>query len=709
MANSFSPWLTSRFRGAGPGRAVFRRVALLLLVLAVGPGPAACRRPESAEEIDRPGAVEAVTGAHTRVVWAQETESLRDVFARGSRLRLMGYDSRDGVGERVILPGPAAIQKPLFTPDGEQVVYSVIEEDAAYIVDWDGSGRRRLAAGLAVATWRDPADGRDWVYLGREGAEQRGGLTFPRIVRAPLDDIAAEETVWTGGVIQMDSIQLSADGRRASGMLPWPHTGVAHFPGGGFERIGRGCWTALAPDNSYVMWTLDGAHRNLLLADTRGDDRWTINVSQAPEVDGHEIYHPRWSNHPLLMVMTGPYTIRAGGNNIRGGGPDVEIHIGRFSADRRSIEEWARVTDDDYLNLFPDLWIDPSIRPAAAFPDPSVEREADPAPAWPAVDDRLVYLWRNRDARNRVRAADGSVREYDPAPAGRARYGRYLDMDLRRGYFIEREAGAAVAEAVGKTGSLSFEAWLTPEGEPDGSATIWALGGEEGINAALTVEDGKLCLRWRPANRSEGLETSALADWEEARGARHLAVVLGEGEAKAYLDGAFAGRAPHSAIWNGEAIYFGGTPEAGTNWSGFMEGVALHGRVLSPDEIGRQAAAYRQLAADRSPGRVVTVRAELTEASAVPAPEDIKPYLRGLVVNEYRVVEVLDGELEAEEVLVAHWAIMDGRTLETARRRAGREYTMRIELYDERPELEGERLSMDTENLLLDTYYDIDS
>ncbi len=647
------------------------------------------------------------------MVWVQDTGELRDVFARGARLRLAGYDSRDGRGERVILPGPAPMQKPLFTPDGERVVYSVIGEDAAYIVNWDGTGHRRLADGLAVAAWRDPEDSRDWIYLGRDGDEQRGGLTFPRLVRAPLDEIDAEEEVWSGGVIQMDSIQLSADGRRASGMLPWPHTGVAHLPQGGFERIGRGCWTGMSPDNSYLMWALDGPHRNLLMADTRGGDRWTINVSRAPGVGGHEVYHPRWSNHPRLMVMTGPYTIRSGGNNIRGGGPDVEVHIGRFSPDRRSIEEWVRVSDNEYANFFPDLWVDPAARPAEVPAGPEREPDETPEARWPAVRDRLVFLWRNREADNRVETPDGGHRERDPRPAGRARYGRHLEMDLRRGYFVEPEAGRDLAESARETGAFTFEAWLTPAGKPDRAATIWALGGEDMIGAALRVEEGKLGLRWRGEGRTGEPEFLALAGWEEGDAPRHLAVVLGGGRTTAYLDGTAAGESPlpppHPSLWESEAIYFGGTGEAETNWPGLMEGVALHGRALAPEEVARQAADYRAEVEGRDAGRTVTVLAELTEASLVPSPEDIAPYERGLVLNEYRVLEVLEGELEEEEILAAHWVIMDGRTLKTARREIGGRYRLRLELYDNRPELEGERLSMDTENILLDTYYDIDS
>jgi len=687
--------------------------ALFLLLFCGLLAAGACRDPEAAARAEQQRSVEEVTGGHTRAVWTQDFEDLTDVFGRGSRLRLVGYDSRDGRGERVILPGPAPILKPLFTPDGEQVVYSVIEEDATYIVDWDGGGRRRLADGMAVAAWRDPADGRDWLYLGRDARDDRG-LAFARIVRAPLDDIGSEETVWDGDLIQMDNIQLSADGRRASGLFPWPHSGVAYFPDGGYDRIGRGCWVAMAPDNSGIMWTLDGAHRNLLMADTRGDDRWTINLSQAPVIGGHEVYHPRWSNHPHLMVLSGPYTIRAGGNNIRGGGPEVEIQVGRFSRDRRSIEEWVQVSDNDYLNTYPDLWVKPSA--PVPRPSPAGDRveNAEPETAWPAITGHLAYLWRNRDADNRVETRDGGIRTCDPVPAGLARYGRYLDMDVRRGYFVDRDGGPALAEEIGETGEFTFQARLTPAGGGERAATVWGLGGGDAdIRAALSIADGELCLRWRAGGTEARMETARLGGGAEGGGPRHLAVTFAAGRVSLYRDGEPVGEAeapsfrPDSRA--GGPIYFGGTPLEETNWSGFIEGVAWHTRALSPAEIAAEAAAARAEAGGRPPPGTVTVRAELTEASTIPSPEDIAPYRRGLVVNEYRVIEVLDGDLEAEKILAAHWVIMDGRTLETARREPGREYTMRLEPYEDRPELQGERLSMDTENILLSTYYDIDS
>ena len=58
-----------------------------------------------------------------RIVWVQDMGDGRDVFAQGGNLRLMGLDTGDGQGERVILGTVGNYAKPLITPLGDRVVY----------------------------------------------------------------------------------------------------------------------------------------------------------------------------------------------------------------------------------------------------------------------------------------------------------------------------------------------------------------------------------------------------------------------------------------------------------------------------------------------------------------------------------------------------------------------------------------------------------
>lgn len=322
--------------------------------------PAACAPiPESPERAAASVRLEDLTGAHTRLVWLQDAWDLNDVFSERGQVRLMGLDSRDGLGERVLLPGPAPLQKPLLTPCGQRIVFTDTVLGAVCVIDWSGENRRTLAGGVGVAVRAGVAGDPVWVYAARQTTRDPGGGggAFTQLVRFDLDDPAREEAVWDRTPVGRDNLQISADGRFAAGMFPWPRCGVADLVAGTWEELGRGCWTVMTPDNRYLMGFLNDTHRALTLVDTQRGKRWPLPLAGAPGIDGQEVYHPRWSNHPRFMVMTGPYTIRRGGNNIRGGGGAVEIHVGRLREDFGAVETWAQATDNPYANFFPDLWI----------------------------------------------------------------------------------------------------------------------------------------------------------------------------------------------------------------------------------------------------------------------------------------------------------------------------------------------------------------
>ena len=149
-----------------------------------------------------------------------------------------------------------------------------------------------------------------------------------------------------------------------------------------WKKYGNGCWPSLSPDNNLLLWIFGDDHRNLTLFRTKTDEHWVVNINNAPGIDGFEVYHPRWSNHPLFMAMTGPYKVgrgdsprRAGenllksianwvgDNRIRGGGKEVEIYLGRFSQDFKKIERWIQVTHNQSADFYPDLWLSPPAKP----------------------------------------------------------------------------------------------------------------------------------------------------------------------------------------------------------------------------------------------------------------------------------------------------------------------------------------------------------
>ena len=438
----------------------------------------------------KPDRLQSFTGARTRVVWTQDVAHGTDIGSAGDRLLLMGYDSRDGLGERPILRQQSNYAKPLFTPLGDRIAFSNLQEQSVFIVNWDGSALRKLGKGFALATWIDPKTRTEWVYVGRD--EARDPPSFGSVTRHQIDRWEVRELVWDKRPVSGDTFQVSSDGRLAGGLFPWPTAGVAELPNGSFRRMGRGCWTALAGGDSQLFWIFDGAHRNLTIVDVDGEERWQVKINDAPGIDGYEIYHPRWANHPRFLTMTGPYTVGTEANKIRGGGRQVEIYLGRFAADFTDVESWVRVTDNRHADFYPDAWIDPGEQPAAA-----------------------------------------------PKRANR------------------------------------------------------------GARASLA----------RDPERSDRL----------------------------------------------------------------------------------------------------VVEARVVENAPIPTPESIAPYRRALLVNEYEVVNVLEGSYQRTKILVARWVIRDGKVLDTAVREPGTVHRMTLEAYDEHAELEGERLVMDSDAFDLPLYYHVDS
>ena len=443
--------------------------------------------------------VRLLTGARTRIVWVQGDGT--DPFAAGHGLILMGFDTDEQAGERVILGERSSYMKPLLTARGDRVVFSSRPAPQAdpevLVVNWDGSGLRQLAKGFALAVWQDPVNGREWVYMGLDRKEP----DYRTVRRFRLDEPGSSELVWNKTAVSADTFQLSADGRSAGGLFPWPEAGVAELPNGSWRKLGDGCWTALNEVGPLLFWYFDGAHRNLTMVNLGAGTRWTVNINGTPGFDNAETYHPRWSNHPRFLALTGPYN-QGGQNQVRTGGAQSEVWLGRFSDDYVRVEAWARVTRNAGGDSYPDVWID---------------RNRSPHPV-------------------RARGLVG--------PASRA--------GVARG------------------------------------------GAGPGLAAGAGVER-------------------------------------------------------------------------------------------------------------------LTMSARLVIPGTIPTPRAIAPYRHALVVNVYEVIRITGGSYSGPRILVAQWAIRDGRVLASARRTAGTIYQLSLEPYDAHPELEGERLVMDDDVPGLRLFYDVGS
>ncbi len=701
---------------------------LWLAVLAVGLVTVQQRVNASSTTVDG-ATVEEFTGGHTRVVWLTDLEN-KDTFAERSQLQLVGYDSRDGKGERIIWGDRANYYRPLITPDGEQIVISNRQTRKIYVIKWDESRPRLLKEpGCATELWQDPNTGKIWVYY----QENPNDFTKP-VLRFPIDEPANMQTVWSSSVIQaLPSFQLSRDGKMAASTFPWPSSGVAELPDVAWRKHRDGCWPAMAPDDSYTSWTFDGPHRNLFMTRAGEKESWTVNISNAPGVNNFEVYHPRWSNDVRFMVMTGPYT--SGDKNIKlwDGADGVEIYIGKFDKELRAMAGWLKLTDSRIGELFPDVWIAGGEQKSSKFNASARVSTVTSSKlaqllksvfgelyenVWPGSRTGLLFQWRDNKDNGQFVNGSGNSRNVRLRAEGGARFGPNGEMHILGGAFVpDGTFNKEIRDACRKTDELALEAIVTASRVPQfGPARIISLSRSPSKrNFTLGQEGDHLALRLQTSNTSRNGMDFRLAPLEPGK-PYHVLVTYKPGLLVCYLDGKIASQTRFESgsfdKWHGGSysLIFGNEVGGVRPWEGYLDGVAIYSQFVDPEEAARKfiLASARISTRPRIDRKIV--KAEMLQKADSPPPEAITPYRRALVVNRYKIKEARDSKLVNQTVQVAEWALLDAKVPSTyAQVKPGQILELDLEPYEAHPQLESERLASDVPSLDEDLYYSVSS
>lgn len=651
-------------------------------------------------EVDRVGKW---IGSHSRLVWLQDQGDGSDSLARGQSLMLYGYDSRDGRGERPLLPKADNYFRPLITPDGQQVLFSNRLTRRMYILDWQSGKVKELGEGVAVAVWKDPKrrgllrQRATWVYcFSGPQPENRYGTSQP-LYRFPLENPKKKELIWDKSQIAWDNIQLSRDGQVLGGLFPWPDGGIVVIKEKRWQRLGNGCWTSLSPDDSKLLWIFDGFHRNIQIHDVVAGKDWIVNINGAPGIGGFEVYHPRWSNHPRYFVLTGPYEKGEGGNRIGGGGEKVEIYIGRFDEGAKRVLDWLKVTENSRADFYPELWIDGGEKEELAE---RIGEPAAPAPtlSWPVGRDHLVFVWENMKAANQL--ADTSPVGFFQCNIelrGRALYTRDFRLALGGGFGETGGAGKKIAAALARTGRAGVEFVFTPESAQQGTILSLAAVGKPQLRIAQQGED-------LAVSSITGAVPAVWPGLLVAGKTRHLVVNLDGKSLELFAEGQSLGKKALAIDFSGaviDSLSFG--DQAGAV-RGILAGIAVYDQPLAASEIaGNSRLAEARVVNEAAPGTLV-VTGRLHETTEIPAPEAIGAYRRALVVNSYQVDQVVSGPYDKERILVAEWAILDRKIVKQYPDPIPVEQLI-VEKFDDHPELEGERQMMDIFEPDLEMYY----
>jgi hypothetical protein len=290
-------------------------------------------------------AVQRLTGARTRIVWAHQVKGEDKRWGSGAaEFALMGFDTDEG-GSRVILPGPDSYANPSIAPDGSRVVFTDSGDGSIYVVNWDGTGKTRLASGFALCAWVDPVSGLQWIYAGK--AE----FSSP-IVRFQLENPEIVETVWDEPCGPSSGFQVSADGSRAGCVSKHPSVGTIHFNDGRHATHGWGCEAGFAPDNSYRLFHMGEwvEHAGLNMYDADGANKRAVHFGKFPDSPGYDAWNPRWSTDVRFMTVSSPNA-----------GAEQDVYLGVFDAAITRIDHWVRISHAPGQDLGAHAWIDPGL------------------------------------------------------------------------------------------------------------------------------------------------------------------------------------------------------------------------------------------------------------------------------------------------------------------------------------------------------------
>ncbi|PHR24442.1 MAG: hypothetical protein COA36_15495 [Desulfotalea sp.] len=646
------------------------------------------------------------TGHHSRLVWVQDQGDGADTFAQGKQLSLYGYDSQDGQGERLLTQGVNNYFKPMLSPNGQQVIYSDRRAREMFVLDWASGEVTKLGSGVAVAVWQDPKPSlflrrkTVWVYcFSGLQPENKYGTAQP-LYRFPLHDPKKKELIWDKTNMAWSNVQLSRDGEVLAGLFPWPYGGVVQTETKAFRRYGRGCWTSLSPDNSKLLWIFDGLHRNVQIHDVKSGNSWKLNINNGPGINGFEVYHPRWSNHPRYFVITGPYENGDGGNRIGGGGDKVEVYVGRLDEKAKRVQDWIKVTNNSRADFYPDLWVEGGENVQLTDTLATVTEAADVL-EWPQQRKSLVYVWEDMLAANQL-SEDSPIGFYqcNLTLRGRALFARDLTLHTLGGWGETGDAGVRIGKALAASNTASIELFVTPVKQQ--KATIFSLYSTKDKRLSL-VQDGDALM----VESSLGNERLQQARWPGFFGAgkpAHLVVLIGDGSVSLFKNGTNLGVKDLAVDFTKGQVTEMVLGDMSGNWAGSLAHIAVYNGPLSGGDIARDSEYCLLKNSKKQAVETLVLDAELLEVTAIPAPDSIGAYRRALVVNSYVVKKVIAGRYDEEKIVVAEWAVLDRNIIKTYGGTGDVERLV-LEEFDDHPELEGERQMMDIFEPDLIMYY----
>ena len=310
-------------------------------------------------------------------------------------------------------------------------------------------------------------------------------------------------------------------------------------------------------------------------------------------------------------------------------------------------------------------------------------------PEWPMEELSPAFVWESILGENKVKVP-GRSRPRNCRMAGlygRVRHGRFGQMDVVDGaFFADFGSGRRVATQIAESGRFALEATVAPRTDDGEMPTGWiaALDAEEEPLAFALVQWGKELVLLLGRGSEEKGPTEVNLGKLPAGTPQHVVVNVGRDRITSFLDGEKAVEADAPAFdpaaWEAATLAFGSDWHLKNKWAGMLEGVAIYPHELSAETVRQHGRYFRQKVSQRPQLLPIVVKGSLRGTSQ---PPDETVYPRALVLYRYDVEEVISGSLDAEAIMVYHWAILGAEKQPVLERGFGKSYRLKVVPYEE--------------------------
>ena len=230
-------------------------------------------------------------------------------------------------------------------------------------------------------------------------------------------------------------------------------------------------------------------------------------------------------------------------------------------------------------------------KPQAVSLDIKMPKMSD---VWPGNTDAAVFVWATGKSPNKIGDSTSSVKLRDDA-----RIGVSGEMVLGRGAMLTAGVDATLLKACKASNQLSIEAVITPgDTKQNGPARIVSFSRDAyKRNFTIGQERSALVLRLRTTRTGEnGMKPEVNLCKVTAAQPHHVIVTYSPGKLSCYLNGKSVLQSDRVGgdfhNWSPMHLLFGDEWNGGRRWSGKLQGIAIHARIIG----AKEAAARHTLA-----------------------------------------------------------------------------------------------------------------